>query len=391
LVVLAIGLHRRDSLTIICGDFNRLNLQPVHLLGLINIASISTRDYAALDHIILSDSSCYVHPYPPLIIMYSLLSQEVILNAIDAPSKEKSINVRNTSVGNICLLRTVLKETDFSTFTNPSFNTYTQSVSDYLRNVFDMCCPFMKVSVYPNRLSSPHVKRRHHQKEFLSRIGDYDEMRIYTKLIKAEIKHLNLIFRQQIISTHPKNIWKCINLLTGKVVASSPISDIGKLNNRFIIPPSSNTPPSIQPAVSDIALTPVSPNTVAASPMSIRARCAAGPDGLSPALFRLCPYELADVTVDIKIITLSSGCLPDCWRDVAITPIPKGVSVQSGSMCYTLIANTYILLKLTEKLLLNQVKPTLYMASIFCQFAYKPGSGVPRMQCHIITSDPSLP
>jgi len=72
---------------------------------------------------------------------------------------------------------------------------------------------------------------------------------------------------------------------------------------------------------------------------------------------------------------LSSGCLPDCWRDVAITSIPKGVSLGTGSMCYILIGNTSILLKLTEKLLINKVQPTLSMASDPCQFAYTPGSG----------------
>jgi len=145
-------------------------------------------------------------------------------------------------------------------------------------------------------------------------------------------------------------------------------------DNRAVIPPFSNTPLSIQPTVSDVPLTLVSPNSAAASLKSIRARCAAWPDGLSSALFRVCPYELTNVTADIINRSLSSGCLPDCWRDFAITPISKGVSAETGSMCYIPIANTYILVNLIEKIRLNQVKPILFMYSDPLQFAYKSGS-----------------
>jgi len=115
------------SFTIICVDFNRFNLQPVRWLGLTNVVSFSTRGHAALDHIFVSDSSCYAAKKR---ITLSSCDHHVLVALPRIHTKfnrrsfqmvqQKIIKVRDTSDENICLLHTALKETHFATFTKTS-------------------------------------------------------------------------------------------------------------------------------------------------------------------------------------------------------------------------------------------------------------------------------
>lgn len=67
--------------------------------------------------------------------------------------------------------------------------------------------------------------------------------------------------------------------------------------------------------------------------------------------------------------SLGSGKIPDKWRDIKITPIPKPNSIPTK---YRPIANTSVLLKITENCLLDCIRPNIDLAADSFQFAYKP-------------------
>ena len=87
---------------------------------------------------------------------------------------------------------------------------------------------------------------------------------------------------------------------------------------------------------------------------------------LSPCLLKSCATHLAVPFAHIFNSCLSSGTIPNCWRSVRISPIPK-----KGSSNYRPIACTSTLLKSFEKVLLNRMIPSCDFHDSL-QFAYKP-------------------
>ena len=93
---------------------------------------------------------------------------------------------------------------------------------------------------------------------------------------------------------------------------------------------------------------------------------AAGPDNVSPFLLKKCSHILAEPLSSLLSRCLQERKLPDCWRAVKITPIPK-----KDSDKFRPIACTSVLLKLLETFIPSKLctfLPNLDSS----QFAYRP-------------------
>ncbi len=85
----------------------------------------------------------------------------------------------------------------------------------------------------------------------------------------------------------------------------------------------------------------------------------AGPYGLPPDCLKLCHREIAPVISEMLNSSLIQCKIPDNWRNVRITPIPKYSFVNSAPIKYHLIAIAPTLCKLFQKVILNFLSPTL--------------------------------
>ena len=159
--------------------------------------------------------------------------------------------------------------------------------------------------------------------------------------IKKEIKCLNEKYVHTLIGNpNYRDVWKVIKQFGGLVSKTnqSPI-DVDRLNRQFIV----NKP--LQPVENfdNVDSSPlfISPSEVLLYLNSLKPFKAAGPDNVSPFLLQKCSHILAEPLSSLLLRCLQERKLPDCWRAVKITPIPKKESHK-----FLPIACTSVLLKL---------------------------------------------
>ena len=168
--------------------------------------------------------------------------------------------------------------------------------------------------------------------------------------IKKEIKGLNEKYVHSLIGNpNYRDVWKVIKQLGGLVSKSnqSPI-DVDKLNWALIV----DKPLQPVDKFDNVDSSPlfVSPSETLLYLNWLKPSKAAGPDNVSPFLLKKCSHILAEHLSSLLSRCLQERKLPDCWRAVKITPIPK-----KDSDKFRPIACTSVLLKLLENFILSKL------------------------------------
>jgi hypothetical protein len=139
--------------------------------------------------------------------------------------------------------------------------------------------------------------------------------------------------------------------------------NIDKMNREFVtdaeIPDLNNLG---LPSASDLT---ISSLDVKKQLQSLKTNKASGADNLSPVVLKTCADILCEPITDLFRACISAETIPENWKTVQITPVPK-----KDSSKFRPIACTPVLLKCFEKILLSHIVCQNFEDDKF-QFAYK--------------------
>ncbi|KAI5090955.1 hypothetical protein C0J45_19816 [Silurus meridionalis] len=107
----------------------------------------------------------------------------------------------------------------------------------------------------------------------------------------------------------------------------------------------------------------------------IKARKAAGPDGISSRLLKTCVDQLCGILLYMFDLSLKLGKVPQIWKTSCVVPVPKTPRPKDFGD-YRPVALTSHLMKTLERLVLTHLRPLVSPSMDPLQFAYQPGIGV---------------
>ncbi|KAI4892845.1 hypothetical protein NFI96_004933 [Prochilodus magdalenae] len=102
---------------------------------------------------------------------------------------------------------------------------------------------------------------------------------------------------------------------------------------------------------------------------------AAGPDGVPPRVLKACATQLCGVLQHVFNMSLCLQRVPVMWKTSCIVPVPK-TPLPSDIKDYRPVALTSHIMKTMERLVLEQLRPTVQPLLDPLQFAYQPRLGV---------------
>ena len=98
---------------------------------------------------------------------------------------------------------------------------------------------------------------------------------------------------------------------------------------------------------------------------------APGPDGVTPAVPKMCAEELAPVFKILSDKSVSDHCVPEVWKTSIIVPVPKK-NIPEKLNDYRLVALTSVCMKCLERLILKEILQVTAPGLDQNQFAYRP-------------------
>ena len=98
----------------------------------------------------------------------------------------------------------------------------------------------------------------------------------------------------------------------------------------------------------------------------LRPSKAAGPDGISPKVLRMCSSQLCEIFCTIFNLSFQCGVVPDIWKSSCIVPVPKNNKVGSMNDLRPVVA-----LKTCERIVLPQLKSFIHDSLDPFLFAYQ--------------------
>ena len=102
----------------------------------------------------------------------------------------------------------------------------------------------------------------------------------------------------------------------------------------------------------------------------LRPSKAAGPDGISPKVLKMCSSQLCEILCTIFNLSFQSGVVPDIWKSSCIVPVPKNNKVGSVNDLRP-VALTSVASKTCERIVLPQLKSFIHDSLDPFQFAYQ--------------------
>ena len=102
----------------------------------------------------------------------------------------------------------------------------------------------------------------------------------------------------------------------------------------------------------------------------LRPSKAAGPDGISPKVLRMCSIQLFQIFPKIFNLSFLCGVIPDIWKSSCIVPVPKNKKVGSMNDLRP-VELTSVALKTCERIMLPQLKSFIHDSLDPFQFAYQ--------------------
>ena len=177
-------------------------------------------------------------------------------------------------------------------------------------------------------------------------------------------------------NNNSREIWKGIGKIANYKKSASPLDETDtsmpdKQNHFYSRFDSDNTQP-----------TPTRHHDVMEAPFKIEdyqvkmhinklnERKAAGPDGISPRLLKVCCDQLAPILTDVFNWSLETRCVPKRFKEAVIVPVPKTNVISSLNDCRP-VAITPAFMKVFEENILHFLKSILPQDLDLYQFAYR--------------------
>nr|CAH8864496.1 unnamed protein product [Trichobilharzia regenti] len=368
-----------NSLSVITGDFNTSDCSFLEALGHTNIVKFPTRLDKTLDLVFTNDEGVYetrrrspIHNSDHCIVrvLPKIYSKTHIKIFSHLSTKAQQ---RSYTSDNLLNLRCMLKDTNWDLFNESKLDDTIANITDYLKFCLDICCPKQTLFKRLDRFSSPHLKQLRRQKEMLYKCKDKLGLKKINAQIKSEIKNLNAIYNQTLLSCKsPNSMWKLFNEITGNSKRCNvfPSCDVNALNLSFIRSPSTITTPNVTNLVAD-NFQDFNTLDVLKCLKTLKPSHSLGPDGIPAYVLKQCADALCSPLTNILNASFSENVVPVPWKDIKIVPVPKPGN--SKNVKFRPIAITSPFLKLMEKLILLKLEPSLKSFEDPKQFAYRQG------------------
>ena len=287
--------------------------------------------------------------------------------------RQKKIRVRDNSPTKLQLLYDTLSILNLDHLHQLPLDRMTDELTRTLNVAYDICCPMVTYIVQEHKVTSPHLKWLRRQKEVHYKRGNKDEVKTLNGLIKAEIKRIqSSIATTYFNSKNPREIWHSIHqilrpLNNPKQTRANP----NKLNSYFARNSDTTAELILETNCESTTKFEVDDNLLRKFVRKSKANCAPGPDGLSNQILKFCPPHILQHLKTIIEKSINTGNIPSAWKTSKITPIPKVSCPTDDPKNYRPIACTSALLKLTEKVVLAELRPWLDSSSDPLQLGFK--------------------
>ncbi|KAH9580560.1 hypothetical protein MS3_00009173 [Schistosoma haematobium] len=211
-----------DSLSVVRGDFNSFDYSFLKSLGHQNVVDFPTRLDAHLDFVFINDVGIYATRKRAPLSSSDHCIIRVLPKLYEKHGKStlshqtKKVKYRNYSEENIRNLKNMFHTTNWELFTDDSLENTTDVITCYLKFCFDICCPTETIFVNFDQLTFSQLKRLKEMKERMYKEKNSNEVRKLNGLINLEIRRLNSMFTQKLLSCkNSPSMWKLFKELTG--------------------------------------------------------------------------------------------------------------------------------------------------------------------------------
>lgn len=205
-------------------------------------------------------------------------------------------------------------------------DTYASSVLDFISTNIDSVTTLKQITTFPNQKPwmNREVRLLLNTRNIAFRSGDaqaYSASRANLKRGIREAKHSHkLRIEEHFWNSDPQCMWQGIQDISDyKPTITTPQTDdislLDELNNfyaRFDRETQEAATKVVLPA--DHQPITLSPTDVCAALSRTNARTAAGPDGISEHVLRVCAGQLAGVLTDIFSVSLAQAVIPTCFK-----------------------------------------------------------------------------
>ncbi|VDP69988.1 unnamed protein product [Schistosoma mattheei] len=208
-------------------------------------------------------------------------------------------------------------------------------------------------------------------KERMYKKKNSNEVRKLNGLINLEIRRLNCMFTQKLLSCkNSPTVWKLFKELTGdRQFRSDNQLNVCDLNTSFVRQ-SSDVMLPLSTGLNKSCVPTFTETDVRGCLQSLNSSRCLGPDGIPNILFKMFADGLCYPFTAFFNRSFSSNLIPKMWRKMKIIPVPKTASGDKN-VKFRPIEITSPFLKTMEKLLILPLQPAIKEHTDPYQFAYR--------------------
>ena len=386
-----------DSVNFVLGDFNQCEVKK-HLPRYHQMVSCTTRGGNTLD-------LCYVNvkgshkavKLPPIgdsdhnsIALLPKYRQKY--KVIDTATRTVKVWTDEAVMD----LKACLELTDWDVLNDPDLplDRCVDTVSSYITFCTDMLIPTKEIKCYSN--NKPWIKKDLkallNRKKTILATNDNEALKAVNKEVRAEVRkskeHHRAKVEDLLKSNRSRDAWQGLNLLSGRkqkpgsiqpendTVFATELNDFyARFDSRDETTEMSKITKSIREKLPSHSPIQVTTEEVERSFRKQKQRKAAGPDGISGRVVRMCSSQLAPVFKELFNRSLRLGVVPHGWKFSTIIPVPKD-QLPKVKNDLRPVALTDLVFKNLERLVCKPLKAETAPHNDPNQFAYSDRLGV---------------
>ncbi|KAI5095921.1 hypothetical protein C0J45_14351 [Silurus meridionalis] len=332
-----------------------------------NRAPQSTRDNKTLDLFNANSKEAYASsPLPPLGRSdHNLVHLLPVYKPLVCRQPATSRTVTTWSDETDEALKDCFETTMWEELCNPhgeDIDTLADCITDYINFCVENTVPTRTVRCFPNNKPwiNPDIKTLLKEKKRVFKSGNKEELKTVQRELRKKIREGKACYRrkmeEQLQQNNVSGVWKGLKTITGhKEPSSQAVGDQNQHSIQYTLP--------------------LTEAQVRMELRKIKARKAAGPDGISSRLLNTCADQLCGILLYMFDLSLKLGKVPQIWKTSCVVPVPKTPRPKDFGD-YRPVALTSHLMKTLERLVLTHLRPRVSPSMDPLQFAYQPGIGV---------------
>ncbi|CAM1302680.1 Uncharacterised protein r2_g1269 [Pycnogonum litorale] len=367
----------------ICGDMNRAPVDtPFGMCGLNNVVKFSTRNEAYLDHVwtnvperVLITDKC------AKIADHSFVLCKDKYSKYHRPRKWMKRRIRKLNTEQ---LKCELETTDWDIFNSiENLDEKTDSTTAYINHCESMCTYTYEYleDQTTGQTTTQIIKKARRKREAAFKSGLDIEFKYWSEIVLYEVAKLNSKLLLSLRKSNIKSYWESLKNLSE--VSSEKIKtkvdvDLDELNQfflRFEDKEADIKMPNCQKDASELIEQAPYLNDQNILELLSKSKCkdSRGSDNISSKILRDYKLELLSPVRSILNDCIQKGYIPEIWKTIQITPIPKGKFHRITELNQARpVGQTSALLKILEYFIKQQLETHVMNNNLDrYQFAYK--------------------